>query len=55
MVGKIKTDLERLLLVLIMEKKCPLYCIKIELFFIFETTSSLSKSVFIFPIISQIL
>ena len=50
-----KTDVDRLYWVLIMEKKnYPIYFSKIELFFNFETKSSLSMFVFFFFTISQI-
>ena len=48
MFEKIKTNVDRLLLVSIMKKKCSIYFAKTELFFIFKTKSSLSTSVFIF-------
>ena len=51
---KIETDVDGLLLVLIM-KKNSIYFAKNDLFFIFETKSSLSTSVFIFSTVSQIL
>ena len=53
MVEKIKTDVDRLLLVSTMKKQCPIYFAETELFFNFETKNSLSTSVFIFTI-SQI-
>ena len=55
MAEKIKMDVDRLLLILIMKTKFPIYFAKIELFSNFETKSSLSTSVFIFSAISQIL
>ena len=55
MVVKIKTDVDRLLLVLTMNKIFPICIAKIKLFFNFETKSSLYTSVFIFTAISQIL
>ena len=55
MVEKIETDVDKLLLVLTMNRIFPIYIAKIELFFNFETKSSLSTSIFIFTIISQIL
>ena len=45
MIEKIKTNVDRLLLVLIKEKKFPIYFAKIKLFFIFETKRSLSLSI----------
>ena len=54
-VEKMKTDVDRLLSVLIIRHKCPIHFAEIELFFIFETKSSLYTSVFIFSTISQIL
>ena len=47
-------DADRILLVLKMEKKFPIYFAKIELFLNCETKSSLSTSVFIFSNISKI-
>ena len=55
MVEKIKTNVGRLLLVLIMKTNFPIYFAKIELFFNFETKCTLSTSVFIFPNTSKIL
>ena len=55
MVENIETDVNNLLLVLTMNKNLPIYFAKIELFFNFETKSSLSASVFIINAISQIL
>ena len=55
MLEKIKTDVDGILLFLIMEKKISVYFAKIELFIISEIKSSLSTSVFIFSTISQIL
>ena len=55
MVEKIKTELNRLLLVLITGTIFSIYFAKIELFGIFETKRSLSSSVFTFSAISQIL
>ena len=42
MVEKIKTEVDRVLLVLNMKKNFPIYFTKIELFLNFETESSLS-------------
>ena len=53
MVEKIKTDVDKLLLVLTMNKIFPIYIAEIELFLNFETKTSLSTSVFIFTTISQ--
>ena len=53
MVEKIETDVDQLLLVLTMNTIFPIYIAKIELFFNFETKSSLSTSVFIFTTIFQ--
>ena len=50
----IKTDVDRLLLFLTIKQNFPIYFAKIELFFNFETKSSLPTSVFIFSTISQI-
>ena len=55
MAEKIKTDIDRLLLVLLMKTNFPIYFAKIELLFNFETKSSLSTFVFIFSAISEIL
>ena len=52
MAEKIKTDVDSLLLMLIMKTNFPIYFAKIELFFNFKTKISLSTSVFIFSIIS---
>ena len=52
---KIKTDVKRLILVLIMKKNVFIYFAKIELFLNFATKNSLSSSVFILSTISQIL
>ena len=52
MVEKIGTDVDKLLLVLTMNTNFPVYIAKIELFFNFETKSSLSTSVFMLTIIS---
>ena len=52
---KIKVDVDRLLLVLIIKTTFPIYFAKIELFFNFETQSSLSTFVLIFFNISEIL
>ena len=52
---KIKTDVNKLLLVLIMKTNFPIYFSKIELFFNFETKSRISTSVSIFSNISEIL
>ena len=49
-----KTDVDRLILVSITETKFSIYFTKIELFFIFETKSSLSTSFFILFTISRI-
>ena len=54
-VEKIKTDVDKLLLVLTMKIFFSIYFAKIELFLNFETKRSLSTSVFIFSTISQIL
>ena len=54
MVEKVKTDVDSLLLVLIMKKKnFDKFC-KIELFLTFQTKSCLSTSVSIFSTIFQI-
>ena len=53
MVEKMKTDVDRLISVLIMKKKFPIYVSKIELLVIFETKSSLC--IIYFSTISQIL
>ena len=50
MLEKIKMEVDRLLLVLIMKINFPTYFAEIELFFNFETKISLSTSVFIFSI-----
>ena len=55
MVEKIKTDVDKLLLVLTMNTIFPIYIAKIELFLNFVTKSSLFTSVFIFNTIYQIL
>ena len=55
MVEKIKTDFDRLFLVLIMKTNFPIYFAKIQFFFNFETKSSLSTSDFIFSNIFEIL
>ena len=52
---KIKTDVDKPLLVLITKNNVPVHFAKIALYFIFGTKSSLSTSVFIFSTISQIL
>ena len=54
MVKKIKTDVDRLLLILIIKIKFTIYFAEIELFFNFETKSSLSTFVSIFSNISKI-
>ena len=51
MVKKIKTDVDRLLLVLIMNKRFPIYFDKTELFFNIETKNSLSTSLNDFTVI----
>ena len=48
-------NVDKLLLVLTMNTIFAIYIAKIELFFNFETKSSLSTSIFIFTTISQIL
>ena len=53
MVKKIKTDVDKLM-ILTMKHEFSIYFAKIELFFSFETKSSLSTSVFISSTISQI-
>ena len=55
MTEKIKTDVDKLLLIMTTEKKFPIDYNKIELFLNFETRSSVSTPVFIFSAISQIL
>ena len=55
MVEKIKTDIDRLFLVFTMNKHFLIYFAKVELFFNFETKSSLSTPVFISSTIFQIL
>ena len=55
MVEMIKTDVDGLLLVLIMKQIFRYIFLKFNLFFIFEAKSSLSISVLIFSTISQIL
>ena len=55
MADKIYTDVNKLLLVLTMKKKFLIYFVKIEIFWNLETKSSLSKSVFIFSNIPEIL
>ena len=55
MIEKIKADVDRLLLVLKMKKKLPIYFTKTELFLNFEIKCNLSTSVFSFSTISQIL
>ena len=55
MIEMVKTDVDGLLLVLIIKKLFRYILLKLNLFFIFETKSSLSTSVFIFFAISQIL
>ena len=45
MAEQIKTDVDTLLLVLIMKTNFPIYFAKIELFFNFETKRGLSASV----------
>ena len=54
MVEKMKTEVDRLLFVLIIKKKFPKYSEKLN-FFNFQTKSSLSTFVFIFSNISKIL
>ena len=54
MAEKIKTDVDRLLLVLIMKTNSPIYFANIELSFNFETKRSVSTSAFIFSTVSQI-
>ena len=49
-----KKYIDRLLLAVVMKQKFPIYFAKIERFFIFETKSSLSTSVFIFSTIPKI-
>ena len=46
MAEKMKTDADRLLLVLIMKKNYLIYFVKLNFFLIFETKSILSTSVF---------
>ena len=55
MAEKIKTDLDRLLLVLIRKTNFSIYFAKIKPFFKFETKSILSTTFFIFSNISAIL
>ena len=55
MMEKIKTEVDRLLLVLTIKRIFPIYFAKIDLFFNFESKSSLSTSVFILSTIFQIL
>ena len=55
MLEKIETDVDRLLLVLTMNKNVPIYFAKIELSFNFEIKSSLFTSVFVFSAVSKIL
>ena len=54
MAENIKTDVDKLFLVLKMENKFPIYFAKIEIVFNFEFKKSLSTSIFIFFTISQI-
>ena len=53
MAGEIKTDVNRLVLILIMNTNLPLYYAKIELFFNFETRSNSSTTAFIVSTIFQ--
>ena len=55
MADKIWSDEDGLLLVLAMNKNFPIYFVKIEFFFNFDTKTSLPTSVFIFSTIPQIL
>ena len=55
MAEKIRIEVDRILWVLIVKTNFPIYFAKIELFFNFETKSSLSKSVFIISNIPEIL
>ena len=55
MVEKIKMDVNRLLFVLKVKKKFPIYFAKIELFTKFKIKTSLSASIFIFSTIITIL
>ena len=52
---KIKTGVDRLLLVVIMKTNFPIYFVKTELFLNFETYLRLSTSVFILSNIPEIL
>ena len=54
MIKKMKTDVDRLLLVLIMKTNLLVYFAKNELHFNFKTKSSLSRSTFIFSDNSEI-
>ena len=55
MVENIKTDVDKVFLVLKMNKKFPIYFAKIEIVFNFKFKNSPSTSVFIFSTIFQIL